>query len=59
VTIVSAASTPRSPGATLGRFITAKAASFFDPPLDCDLAQILYVDAACQTHPPCSTSTPP
>jgi hypothetical protein len=32
---------------------------FFDPPLECDLAQTLYVDAACQTHPPCSASTPP
>jgi len=32
---------------------------FFDPPLDCALAQLLYEDATCQTHPPCSTSTPP
>ncbi len=32
---------------------------FFDPPLECDLAQTLYVDATCQTHPPCSASTPP
>jgi hypothetical protein len=27
---------------------------FFDPPLDCALAQLLYEDATCQTHPPCS-----
>jgi hypothetical protein len=32
---------------------------FFDPPLDCDLAQSLYEDATCQTHPPCSASPPP
>ena len=27
---------------------------FFDPPLDCALAQLFYEDATCQTHPPCS-----
>jgi hypothetical protein len=27
---------------------------FFDPPLDCAIAQSLYEDASCQTHPPCS-----
>ncbi len=27
---------------------------FFDPPLDCALAQSLYEDATCLTHPPCS-----
>ena len=27
---------------------------FFDPPLDCAIAQLLYEDAACQMHPPCS-----
>lgn len=32
---------------------------FFDPPLDCALAQSLYEDATCQTHPPCSAATPP
>jgi hypothetical protein len=26
---------------------------FFDPPLECPLAQWLYTDATCQTHPPC------
>src|SRR5262245_19976146 len=25
----------------------------FDPPLDCAVAEFLYEDAACQTHPPC------
>jgi hypothetical protein len=27
---------------------------FFDPPLECALAELLYVDATCKTHPPCS-----
>ena len=40
------------PGRTIGD-------CFFDPPLDCDLAQSLYEDATCQTHPPCSAPTPP
>jgi hypothetical protein len=29
---------------------------FFDPPLDCPLASVLYEDAACTTHPPCAAA---
>jgi hypothetical protein len=27
---------------------------FFDEPLDCAFAQLVYEDANCQTHPPCT-----
>jgi len=42
----------RPPGSVIGDCL-------FDPPLECDLAQLLYEDATCQTHPPCSASPPP
>jgi hypothetical protein len=32
---------------------------FFDPPLECDLAQTLYEDAACTVHPVCTTNRQP
>jgi len=37
---------PTSPGIPLGDCL-------FEPPLDCETAQVLYEDATCQTHPAC------
>jgi len=28
----------------------------YEPPLECDIAQVLYEDADCQTHPACQAA---